>query len=662
MMNKLTMFRAFGLGSSAAVLALACGGSNSNGDTSPTNPTPAAMTTAANPPADVTPPSSAPDCASNPLLAGCAPVATAGGGTTANAPGTAQNNTQQPATSANPASTDPAALAKAAAEDVLQTSCGQCHGPQLTPQTAQAGMNYINDIDKLVANGKIVPLNSAGSLVIQRMEKGEMPPPTSGLPPVSQADITTVAQFIDNPRFWPNVQAPDCSSQNQLTDFDQVFQTINQDLVTAQAQDAQFYRYVALSNRFNAGVCANTALDQDRQALVKTLNMLSDDAKAGKVVPIDQNQTIFRMDLRDFNWNHAVVVNGTNFTDVWEATAANNPFNVQWVGDDANIAIATSKTNFPFQMSDMLMRNNTIGNVYYGIIGVDINQNINDFIANVLQVNVNNDLIQRTQVRAGTTKSRVSRQDRLVQRDDLVLQPGALWQSFDFNADVANQSIFQDPFNFVAGGSEAIFTRPNGMMGFLIADANGVLQQDSNILLDTSQNNFKAVTSISCSNCHATGFIPVVDEVKAVALANARSIGLNQVQVEELQQVYTDPASFAQTVTSDNTLYQGALQRLSLPTQGVDPVSAVWLQFDANVTLNVAAGDLGLLPSDLKNNLDLVNPALSVLRDGSNINRNDFTALYIDSLCRLSTPLRNVPLAATCAAGAAQALALNGGI
>ena len=37
----------------------------------------------------------------------------------------------------------------------------------------------------------------------------------------------------------------------------------------AQAQDAQFYRYIALSNRFTAGVCADTALDQDRQALVK---------------------------------------------------------------------------------------------------------------------------------------------------------------------------------------------------------------------------------------------------------------------------------------------------------------------------------------------------------------------------------------------------------
>ncbi|HVZ33059.1 MAG TPA: hypothetical protein VG963_11570 [Polyangiaceae bacterium] len=650
---KLGTLRAFSLGLSAAALVLACGGSDSNGDngTDTKTPTVTETPTTTPPPADIKPPPET--CQDNPLLAGCP----------ASAPAPAPVQTPAAGGSA-PASTpsDPAALAKAAAENVLKSNCGQCHGTQLTPQSAQAGMNYINDIDQLVKNGKIVPLNSAQSPIIVRMSKGEMPPPTSGLPPVTEADINTVAQYIDNPRFWPTYTPADCTSKNQLTDFDKLFRQINQDLIVADANDAQFFRYIALSNRFDAGVCADKALDQDRQGLIKMMNMLSNNAKPGRVVPIDTDQTIYRIDLRDFNWDEPVVVNGQAFTDVWEATAANNPFNVQWVGDDANIAIATSHTNFPFQMSNMMMRNNTIGNVYYGIIGVDINQNVNDFIANVLQVNVQDDLDQRTQVRAGTTKSRVSRQDRLVQRDDLVLQPGALWQSFDFEANDANQSIFQDPFNFVAGGSEVIFTRPNGMMGFLIADAAGNLLEDSDILLDTSQNDFKAVTSISCSNCHASGFIPVVDEVRAVALANARVIGLNQDQVEQLQDIYVDAAQFQKQVQDDNTLYQGALSRVSLPTQGVDPVSAIWLQFDGDVNLNTAAGDLGLLPSDLKENLNLVNPALSVLRTGGQIDRDDFTALYIDSLCRLSTPLNNVPLQATCDQAAADVQALNGGI
>jgi len=184
---KLVNFRAFSIGFSAALLALACG-SDDKGDTGSKKEEVAP----ANVPTDIAPKDET--CADNPLLAGCTPPAQAAGG----------NNT--PVTPRTPPAneSDEAKLARAAAENVLAANCGQCHGPNLTPQTAQAGMNYINDIDKLVDTGKIVPLNSAGSRVIQRMERGEMPPISSGLPAVTDADINTVAQYIDNPRFWPD--------------------------------------------------------------------------------------------------------------------------------------------------------------------------------------------------------------------------------------------------------------------------------------------------------------------------------------------------------------------------------------------------------------------------------------------------------------------------
>jgi hypothetical protein len=60
-----------------------------------------------------------------------------------------------------------------------------------------------------------VPLNSHSSRVVQVMLNGSMPPSASGLPPVTEADIETVAQYIDNPLFWPNVplaEAPDASA------------------------------------------------------------------------------------------------------------------------------------------------------------------------------------------------------------------------------------------------------------------------------------------------------------------------------------------------------------------------------------------------------------------------------------------------------------------
>jgi mono/diheme cytochrome c family protein len=636
--TKLISFRAFSIGASVAALALACGSSDNNnkddGKDNNLNPAPAPTT-------DIAPTPKVETCDDNPLLAGCTAPNPTPGGTQMKPPTPGGGGTE-------------AELAKAAAENVLAANCGQCHGPALTPQQAQAGMNYINDIDKLVETGKIVPLNAAGSRIIQRMVKGEMPPVSTGRT-VTEADINIVSEYINNPRFWPDFAGAiqDCSSKNQLVDFDELFQQANEDLASADNDDTPFYRYISLTNRFTAGQCAD-ALDKDRDGLNKMMNMLSVEAKIEQAVPVNPEETLYRIDLRDFGWDRAVSVEGQNFADVWEAIAANNPYAVEFVGDDADDAKDDTQTAFPIMFSDQMMDVAIIGNLYYAIIEVDVNQPLNTFITDTLGIDVAQNIVDEEQIRAGTTQSRISRQDRLVERDDIEVRLGALWQSFDFE-DNANESIFEDPFNFTPGGTEAIFTLPNGMLGFIIADAAGAIVEDSDILLDTNQNNFRAITSVSCSNCHATGFIPVVDEVRDIAIANARDIGLNRDEVEQLEGIYVSPQEFARQVTEDSQgFYQAALQRADLPIQGGDPVSSVFLRFDQDITIKDAAGDLGLTPDDLKQNLDLLNPVLSVLDRGT-LDRDDFTALYVDSLCILSTPLENQPDVAVCDAAAAAA-------
>jgi len=638
--HSLMTFRAFSIGFSAAVLALACGSDDSNNDSTKGDGVTVAPPTTGGV-VDIAPPEET--CDQNPLLAKCAPVTPPGVVT-------------PPAANDDDDLSDEARLAKAAAENVLASNCGQCHGGQLTPQTAQAGMNYINDIDQLVSTGKIIPLNSAGSRIVQRMVNGQMPPISSGLPQVTEADITTVSQYIDNPRFWPEVPATggNCTDDEQLVDYDQLFQDVNQDLSGEDADDTQFYRYISITNRFTAGVCAD-ALDKDRQGLTKMLNMLSINASIEEPLPVNADETLFRIDLRDFDWDRAISVEGTNFNDVWEAIAANNPYAVEFVGDDADDAKDDTLTAFPIQFADQMMDVAVIGNLYYAIIDVDVAAPLADFIANDLLIDVDQNILDGDSIRAGTTKSRISRQDRLVQRDDIEVRGGALWQSFDFEDD-ANESIFEDPFGFNAGGTEAIFTLPNGMLGFIIADANDNIVEDSDILLDTNQNNFRAITSVSCSNCHASGFIPVVDEVAEISIRNAREIGLDRDEIEQLEELYITPQAFARQVDEDSKgFYQSALQRANLPTQGGDPVSNVFLRFDADMRLADAAGDLGLLPEDLRDNLQLLDPVVSVLDSGT-LDRDDFTAVFVDSLCQLSTPLENQPDVAVCDAAAAALL------
>jgi mono/diheme cytochrome c family protein len=637
--NKLINFRAFSIGASAALLALACGSSDDKGSDETTR--------------DVAPPPPQ-TCEENPLLAQCDRNPVDVEDNNNNNVDDADEEEQAPPVTDT---TDPAALARADAENVLATNCGSCHGSALQLDEASGGMNYIDDIDQLVDTGKIIPLNSKESRIIERMREGSMPPPSSQRPRVSDDQIDVVAQFIDNPRFWPGVDAGDTSCPDQLFTFDDLYSEISQDLRSLDAEDAITTRYISLTNRFTAGVCKDTALDRERNALFKMVNMLSTETTVEQPEPINADETIYRINIEDYGWDAPVTVvnqdgSTSDFLDKWEAIIANDQYAVEFVGDDADDAKLDSGTTVPVLFADSLLDAATIGNLYYALIDVDVQDTLDNFILNTLDIDVVANLDDEDQVRAGTTKSRISRQDRVVQRDEINVRQGVLWQSFDFEDD-ANDSIFEDPFNFAEGGTEAIFTLPNGLFGFIIADANSAIVEDSDILLDTNQNNFRAVTSISCSNCHAQGLIPVVDEVRDIALANARTSGLNNDEVEQLRNVYPEPAEFARIVEGDSTgFFKRALSEAGVTVEGGDPVSQTFFRFDQDIRLEDAAGDLGLRPDELRDNLNDLNPELNVLRQGS-LDRDDFTQFYVDSLCILSIVNENQPDAQVCADAAA---------
>jgi len=621
-----------------AAFAIACGSSDKN--------TPA--------PVDV----KRDTCADNPYLAGCPAIdPPKPDDDSKQAPPNTNTGTGTGTGTGTKTITDPAELAKAAAVNVLLSNCGGCHGPT---GNNSGGMNYIGDIDKLVANSKIVPLDSANSLIIKRMTLGQMPPPPANA--VTPAEINIVAQYIDNPQFWKGAKPSTCATTDQRFDFDKLYRAVLNDLEDADnADDAANFRYISLTNRYNAGICNDTAMDTDRQGLSKFVNMISNKTRAQAPQPIDSDRMIYRIDLRDYDIDRAVTVNNQNFRDTWEAIINFNTYAVPFVGDQANQARALAGTDVPVMFADSLIDAASTGNVYYGLVGIDINQNIDTFILDVLGVDAQQDLADRNEIRAGTTKSRISRQDRVVERHDLGAgRAGVLWESFDFN-DQQNESIFADPFDFNEGGREIIFTLPNGLMAFAIADENGVFQQDSNILLDTQQNNFRAITSISCASCHATGFIPVVDEVGPTTHTNARALELSRDEIEELDEIYPSAQSFAATVNSDSsTFYQRALDQLQLPIKGADPVSTLFLRFDKDMILDDAAGDLGVTPKDLRNDIRLLNPELQILTTtNATLDRDDFTGVFVDSLCRESSLLNNQPDAAVCAAAADAAANLN---
>jgi mono/diheme cytochrome c family protein len=629
---KLHRFNALGIGLGAACLALACGNEDKAGGEDPSNriePEPA------NP------------CDLNPYLKDC--------------PGGEEGMTNpEPGTGTEPGGGDdpprertPQELAQDQAQNILLVNCGGCHGTQLNDRTAEAGMNYINDMEKLAEFKKIIPLNADASPVILRMRNGSMPPAGRAVP---SADIDLVANYINNPDFWPDVPQVTCNDNPPMS-FDVLYENVANDLRKQEDEDRAFIRYISLDNRVGAGVCANTALDLERQALSKMLNSLSIDTGVIRPEVVNTAETLYRFDLRDLQWNRSITVEGETFTDVWEAIAAANTYAVPFEGDAADDARADAATEIPVMFLDSMLDVAMIGNLYYAIIDVDVNQSLDAFVSDRLGIDVAANLDNEELVRAGTTQSNISRQDRLIEGHEMVVRPGIYYQSFDF-ADVQNESIFQNPFGFNEGGREAIFTLPNGMLAYLIADENGLLVEDSDILLDNSQNNYRAVTAVSCANCHISGLIPVIDEVRPVVERTAIILiedgTLDQEQFEQLDAVYLDPEDFATRVKEDSEqFYLNALRRASLPVSGIEPISSLFLRFDRDLTSKDVAGDLGVSDAQLVDQLNLLDAALGILRT-SKLDRDDFTAQYVTSLCTLSIANANRPQQAICDAAFAE--------
>jgi mono/diheme cytochrome c family protein len=634
--KALKTFRAFTIGFSVSLLALACGSDDGGNDGAGND-----EGEVVDAPVDVARPSQEELCQMNPLLAGC----DADTGEVAQPPpdtgdtgdvDTGDVDTPPPASSEYD-------LQKAAAENILRANCGQCHGTVLDEEDALAGMNYIDDLERLIEEGKVIGGNSAESPVITRMRNGSMPPASSNGPRPSDQDIDTVAAFIDNPTFFPDARVEDCSGQ--LKSFDEIFAQIQTDILSEDADDREFLRYLLLTNRYNAGVCEQD-LDTDRFGMSKMLNMLSINSRVEEPLAIDSEETIYRIDIRDYGWDRDVEVDGVNFVDGWEAIVANNQYAVEFEGDEAEQVILQANTNIPTLYADALIDQASIGNLYYALVDVDVDQTLDDFIINELGIDIDDNIDQRDVIRAGTTQSVISRQDRVVERHEIEVRAGAFWQSFDFDADEANESIFDDPFGFAEGGSEAIFTLPNGFLAYIIADENRNIVEESDILFDTLQNDFVARTSVSCSGCHAQGMLPVQDEVRSVVELNR--FNFNADDFEAVQEIYPTVEEFAREVEIDSDNFKAALGRAGVPENVADPMSGVFLRFDRDLGLRDIAGDLGVSETLLANNIARLDPQLQIVGANATIDRDDFTDLFLASLCVMQSFSQNQPNLADC--------------
>ena len=541
-------------------------------------------------------------------------------------------------------------------QGILELNCSSCHGA-----AGLGGMNYIADLQALIDNGKIVKGDADASPIYIALSQQRMPPPAILDQRPSSGEVELIKTWIDG---LADVEA--CSNDGEFVSFDQMYATMNQDIQRQDADDRQFIRYLGVVNAFNAGACG-AALEREQYALLKTINSLSTETQIRQPQPIDSRSLIYRIDIRDYGWDEPVTVlpgdtkivggvvqfgNGEapiDFTDKWEAVLNfSAPYSVEFTGDDADNLKLQANTLVPFLQVDAFIAAATTQNLYYAMI--DAPATLPELFAQ-LGVDAADQQERRILTRAGFETSGVSKQERSLARFETNQPGGNFWVSFDF-ADNGNQneSIYANPLgaDLAAAGGEMIYSLPNGMMAFYVAanNANGdrLTEAPTDVVVDPTQvkNNGAVTNGVSCNGCHQRGMIQFTDTVREWVTEN--QLDYDDVTFEDVQELYPTNSRWTEIVKADNDYFQRSLASSGVPVDLRDPVTHLFLDFVAGqVQTSRAAGDLGVTPEFLANNLNRLDPRLRNV-ENEGIDREQFEDIYVDSLCILQVSSENRPL------------------
>ena len=533
--------------------------------------------------------------------------------------------------------TDDCTVKRSEVAAILGTACAGCHsGPG-----AQV-YDYVDDLDRLLAEGKIVAGNPADSQLYQRIDADLMPP--GDLTKLTAGEKQSLYDWIDQCTDKP----AECGSFISTTEMiDRMLVTLS-DLDEVAVDDQPFIRFFTLTHLYNAGNCG-AQLDLYRHALAKLLNSLSRDLDIHPLrdLPdiVDPEHTIYMIDLRDYGWDTKDTV-----PDVWDLLVDRNPFAVQYELKNAIQLRKLTLTPVPFQMGDWFITDAASAPLYDEIVyervfpvTADIDAMTRFELEDLLGVDVAAGIAAQVAdgtgdvIRGGFLESGVSDQNRVIERHASPLIAGhSYWLSHDFLNNVGLSSILAHPLDFVAAGGEVIWTLPNGLQAYLLVDSAGkrLDAADINIVHNKEQGGDTIVNGVSCMGCHSSGMRSAADEVWPYVKG---AVGeFSELQKQQVERLYPPSLALEEAIDADIALFIERLAITGAPPlhQGIEVIQGVHNAFeDPPVDLSRAAAELGLLPEELSAGLGFV-PNLLALKT-TTVDRETMRAEFANAVCKL---------------------------
>jgi mono/diheme cytochrome c family protein len=506
---------------------------------------------------------------------------------------------------------------------ILQARCSQCH---TFGERDPAGFGSILDVTRLIASDVVVPGNPDGSRLWNRVAvRADMPFNGTRL---SGDEVATLRQWITN-LARPLVRA---RSNEDILDL----------LVADRDEQRNDTRYISFAHYID-----EKRSPEEMKSAIATftfvLNSLS--RRADLVVPkaIDKDNSIFRLRLSDFGWNK----------QLWDRVTSFYPYCLRSTNRRHTDLYNTLETEAPYIRGDWFVDTASQPPLYYEML--DLRANLDDIAKQDLDVDINQNIERGDIDRIGFRSSGVSLHNRIFERHEA--RDGFLWVSYDFDTDLNLGDIrdnplgpqnrdnrFEHSFQNLAG--EMIWSLPNGLQAYLLADAAGnrLDKAVQTVVRDPRRPDGSVTDGISCFGCHGvTGmnFPRILDEIPKYVDDHRQNF--SGAEVRQVQKIY--PKLSGPIVQRDAADYLTKLKTIIgdfLPNPGVieyDDVITMTGEYEAKVGLHAGTIELQADPAQVRREVSS--------RNGDNegelpISISDPLVTRDDFICRFRRIIRDV--------------------
>ena len=514
---------------------------------------------------------------------------------------------------------------------IFERNCLNCHG-----EHGAFTEEIIIDHTALIETGAVVPGKPIESELYKRLLTNDpakrMP---LGQPKLPDAAIRTIGN-------WIQAGAPSWESQSETAGPfitpKEMLETIEKHLNSLSPFARPFGRYFTLTHLYNAGETTE-ALHAYQRALSKLVNSLSWGRTIKIPQPIDSEETIFYIDLRDYEWEI-----GANR---WTLIEAEYPYEIEFNAPTQTV-LREKLTNLreamecevPFVHVDWFLATASLPPLYHDILGLpETDRELEARLeVNVIE-NIRNAAGKRVW-RAGFNNSGVSNHNRVVERHDS--RYGAYWKSYDFAGSKGTQNVLTHPLSFTHDGGEIIFNLPNGLQAYLLVDAGGRRLDEApiDIVSNPAASDPTVRNGLSCIGCHTEGMKDFEDQVRDV-VQKTPNPPFNK---DRALQLYTDKGTMDTLVAEDTTRYKQALETAGGVFGGIEPVQRFHEAFQRPVDAAYTAAAVGLKTEPflkkIRANASLQNLGLLVLENDT-MKRDTWTNQFSEVVFALDFPAKS---------------------